>query len=78
MAFFRFKKTSQTGALLFCSHTTKMHRKEHRKEQPIVHRLLPAKRDIGYPGKNGRIRALIADTADKFDYQLGALSQKVS
>lgn len=39
---------------------------------------VPAKRDTGYPGESARERALIAEPGDKHDYQLRALSQKVS
>ena len=39
---------------------------------------VPAKRDIGYPGESERKGALIAEPGDKHDYQLRALSQKVS
>ena len=42
------------------------------------HPSVPAKRDIGYPGESARKRALIAEPGDKHDYQLRALSQKVS
>ena len=48
------------------------------RERSPPHPSVPAKRDIGYPGESARKRSLIAEPGDKHDYQLRALSQKVS